>query len=81
MNNSEKIKRPFRSNPMPKTAKRKTVKILPVKAWAEISRDVPPSIWSVAYWREHLRQDLRHIRVEIRPLSPKPKPAKKRSRK
>lgn len=52
--------------------------IEPQKAWAEISEDVPPQIWAVGPYRDHLRQDLRHIRVMVTPI--KPKPRKKPSR-
>jgi hypothetical protein len=57
----------------------KLKEIEPVKFWAEISEDVPPSIWTVGPYREHLRQDLRHIRVMVTPIRPKPrkKPAKR----
>jgi hypothetical protein len=47
--------------------------IEPAKRWAEISEDVPPQIWGTNYWREHLRQDLRHIRVMITPIKRKPR--------
>jgi hypothetical protein len=52
--------------------------IEPAKRWAEISEDVPPQIWDTSSYREHLRQDLRHIKVLIVPI--KPKPRKKPSR-
>lgn len=45
-------------------AKRKT-KIEAAKAWVSISYDDPPSIWEVSWYREHLRQDLRHRRVRV----------------
>lgn len=46
----------------------------PQLAWAELSEDIPPVIWDVAYWRENLRQDLRHIRVKIIPVSKRAAP-------
>ena len=45
----------------------------PAKAWAAISEDAPPVIYDVAWWREHLRADLRHIRVMIVPIAKKQK--------
>jgi hypothetical protein len=50
---------------------------VPTKAWAAISEDVPPNIYEVAWWREHLRRDLRHIRVVVIP-DIKKKPRRKR---
>lgn len=50
----------------PRGSKIKDVKT--AKAWAEISEDIPPQIWNVAWYREHLRQDLRHIRVTVAPV-------------
>jgi hypothetical protein len=47
--------------------------IEPAKRWAEISEDVPPQIWATSSYREHLRQDLRHIKVMIVPVKPKPR--------
>jgi hypothetical protein len=47
--------------------------IAPAKRWAEISEDVPPEIWDTSSYREHLRQDLRHIRVTITPVQRKPR--------
>jgi len=46
--------------------------IEPAKWWAEISEDVPPQIWACGPYREHLRQDLRHIRVTVMPVVRKP---------
>jgi hypothetical protein len=40
---------------------------VPTRAWAAISEDVPPNIYEVAWYREQLRGDLRHIRVSIIP--------------
>jgi hypothetical protein len=40
---------------------------VPTKAWAAISEDVPPNIYEVAWYRENLRSDLRHIRVVVIP--------------
>lgn len=38
-------------------------------AWAQISDDVPPEIWGIAFHRDGLdRKDLRHIRVKIIPV-------------
>jgi hypothetical protein len=54
-------------------AKLKLKDVEPAKAWAEISEDVPPQIWATAWYRKHLRQDLRHIRVMITPIRPKPR--------
>lgn len=53
--------------------------IEPVKCWAEISEDVPPQIWAIRPYREHLRQDLRHIRVMVTPilLQPRKKSSKR----
>jgi hypothetical protein len=51
----------------------------PTEAWAEISEDIPPSIWDVSYYRENLRQDLRHIRVKIIPVGIKPRAAPRRT--
>lgn len=47
--------------------------IRPAKRWAEISEDVPPEIWDTSSYREHLRQDLRHIQVLIMPIKRKPR--------
>ena len=41
---------------------------VPQKAYAAISEDVPPQIYEVAFYPEHLEcQDLRHIPVMIIP--------------
>lgn len=45
----------------------------PAKRWAELSEDVPPQIWGVSSYREHLRQDLRHVRVIVTPVKRKPR--------
>lgn len=45
------------------------------EAWAEISQDIPPQIWNVAFYRSELRQDLRHIRVKIIPKGIHPRAA------
>jgi hypothetical protein len=42
--------------------------IKPVKAWAEVSEDVPPEIWRVHWYKDQLRPDLRKIRVLVTPL-------------
>lgn len=47
------------------------------RAWAAISEDVPPNIYEVAFYREQLRGDLRHIRVSIVPDVRKPQKTKK----
>jgi hypothetical protein len=49
------------------------VKVHATTAWAEISEDHQPEIWNVAWYRENLRQDLRHIRVRIVPVHQKVK--------
>ena len=46
----------------------------PQFAWAELSEDIPPVIWDVAYYRENLRSDLRHIQVKIVPVSTRAAP-------
>ena len=51
---------------------------LPVKAWAEISEDIPPEIWNVSWDRDNLRQDLRHIRVNVIPVGIVPRAAPRR---
>lgn len=48
----------------------KTIK--PVKMWAEISKDRPPQIWDVAFYREALRPDLPHVRVLVTPIPRRP---------
>ena len=48
------------------------------EAWAEISEDIPPQIWSIASYRDDLRQDLRHIRVKIIPKGIHPRAAPRR---
>jgi hypothetical protein len=54
------------------TMRYKLADIRPVKRWAEISEDVPPEIWDMSCYREHLRQDLRHIKVIVTPIQRKP---------
>lgn len=54
----------------------KTIK--PIRMWAEISGDRPPQIWDVAFYREALRQDLRHVRVLVTPIQRRP--AKRRKK-
>lgn len=49
----------------------------PTVWWAEISEDIPPQIWAVGPYREHLRQDLRHIRVSVIPKGIRPRAAPK----
>jgi hypothetical protein len=51
----------------------------PTKAWAGVSYDTPPEIWQVEWYREDLQPNLRHIRVTVTPILPKPrkKPAAK----
>jgi hypothetical protein len=51
--------------------------IMPAKRWAEISEDVPPEIWAIGPYREHLRQDLRHIKVMITPIKRKKRKSQK----
>lgn len=41
----------------------------PTKAWAAVSYDTPPEIWQVAWYRENLQSNLRHIRVMVTPLA------------
>lgn len=54
----------------------------PVKAWAAVSEDVPPEIWAVEWYRQHLQDNLRHIRVMVTPIEKRPrKKAAKRVRK
>lgn len=53
-------------------AKRETIE--PVEMWAEVSEDSPPQIWDVAHYRENLRDDLRHIRVIVKPIPRKKRP-------
>ncbi len=45
----------------------------PTKAWAAVSYDTPPEIWAVEWYREHLQSNLRHIRVNVTPILPKPR--------
>lgn len=63
-----------------RTSKLKDLK--PTTGWAAVSYDTPPEIWQVGWYREHLQQNLRHIRVTITPTLPKPrkKPAAKKRR-
>lgn len=49
----------------------------PTKAWAAVSEDVPPEIWQVEWYREHLQSNLRHIRVMVTPIARKPRKARK----
>ena len=53
----------------------RTIDTEATEAWAEISQDIPPQIWNVAFYRSELRQDLRHIRVSIIPKGIKPRAA------
>ena len=51
----------------------------PAKMYAAISEDVPPQIYEVGFYREHMeRQDLRHIRVMVTPIIRKRKSRKRR---
>lgn len=61
---------------MNRSSKLKDLK--PTKAWAAVSEDVPPEIWAVEWYREHLQQNLRHIRVMVTPIAKHAKGRKKR---
>lgn len=54
---------------MNRASKLKDVK--PVRAWAEVSEDVPPEIWRVHWYKNQLRDDLRKIRVMVTPIQRK----------
>ena len=56
---------------IPRASKVKDIK--PCKAWAEISNDVPPEIWQVHWYKDQLRDDLRKIRVWIKPINKRKK--------
>ncbi len=44
----------------------------PTTMWAAISEDIPPEIYEVGFYREHMtRQDLRHIKVKVIPVKRK----------
>jgi hypothetical protein len=45
----------------------------PAKMWAAVSYDTPPEIWSTSFYRVHLQDNLRHIRVMVTPVLPKPR--------
>lgn len=55
----------------------RTIDTEATEAWAEISQDIPPQIWNVAFYRDQLRKDLRHIRVSIIPKGIRPRAAPK----
>lgn len=61
-------------------ATRAASRTVPTTAWAAISEDVPPNIWEVEWYKENLRQDLRHIRVRVIPDFKKKKAATNRRR-
>lgn len=50
----------------------------PARMWASVSFDEPPTIQSTSWYRQHLQNNLRHIRVDVVPV--KRKPAKKAKR-
>lgn len=45
----------------------------PTRMWAAVSYDTPPEIWETAFYRQHLQDNLRHIRVMVTPIVRKPR--------